>query len=238
MKTNALLLTFAAVLGLVFTASAAPSGKPNIAPAQLILPEGCEAELVRDAGGRLVKTLLSELVAQKDIAPKRFAVLPLAVDLDGGYFTDQVRDQFTTLGKPAGFELYTRMDDEWNRLLEEIAMGQRVGDTMDAATIQKFGHIQGVEGIITGKVVSVTKDGDDTKVRVSLRAFEVQTGRQLWGKEATEIAHKTSTAMQQITQLAESPHAKLYGWIALAVIVGLFVLFRIVKAFGAAARPR
>jgi hypothetical protein len=130
------------------------------------------------------------------------------------------------------------MDDEWNRLLDEIAMGQRVGDTMDAATIQKFGRIQGVQGLITGKVVSVTKDGDDTKVRVSLRAFEVETGRQLWGREATETVHGTPTMMQKISRLTESPHAKLYALIALGVIVGLLVLFRIVKAFGAAARPR
>ena len=238
MKTTTLLPTFAALLGIVFTSFAAPSGKPGVAPAQFTLPAGCEADLVRDAGGKVVKTLLSELVSQKDIAAKRFAVLPLAVDLDGSYFTDQVRDQFTTLGKPAGFELYTRMDDEWNRLLDEIAMGQRVGDTMDAATIQKFGRIQGVQGVITGRVVSVTKEGDDTKVRVSLRAFEVETGRQLWGKEATEIAHVNPPLMQRLTRFTESPHAKLYSLIALGVIVCLFILFRVVKAFGAAARPR
>jgi hypothetical protein len=238
MKLNTLFTIIAAVLGLLFTTTAAPSGKKGLVPAQLTLPDGCEAEIVRDAGGRAVKALLSEFIAQKDIAVKRFAVLPLMVDLDGGYFTDQVRDQFTTLGKPVGFELYTRMDDEWDNLLEEIAMGQRVGDTMDAATIQKFGRIQGVQGVISGKVVSVTRDGDDTRVRVSLRAFEVETGRQLWGKEASEIAHRDRTTIQKLSKFSESPHAKLYGWIALGVIVGLIVLFFIVKAFGSAARPR
>lgn len=238
MKTTTLLLTLAAALGLVLTASAVPSGKPNIAPVQLTLPEGCDTELVRDAAGKVVKTLLSEFVSQKDIVAKRFAVAPLAVDFDGTYVTDQTSDQFTTLGKASGFELFTRADDEWKRLLEEFAKTQREGDIMDPVTVQKFGRIQGVQGIITGKLVSVTKDGDDTKVRVSLRAFEVETGRQLWGKEATEIAHKTTSAMEQITRLGDSPNAKLYGWLALAVIVGLFVIFRVVKAFGAAARPR
>jgi hypothetical protein len=104
--------------------------------------------------------------------------------------------------------------------------------------IQKFGRIQGVQGIITGKVVSVTRSGEDTKVRVSLRAFEVETGRQLWGNEATETTHHNRTTMEQVKQFAESPQAKRYGWIALGVIVGLFVLFRIMKGFGAAARPR
>ena len=233
-----LLLTLATALALVFTTSAAPSGKKAIAPAQLTLPKGSDAEVVRDAGVRAIKTLLAEFAAQKDVAAKRFAVLPLTVDIDGSYFTDQVRDQFTAIGKPVGFQLYTRMDDDWNQLLEEIAMGQRVGDTMDAATIQKFGRIQGVQGIITGKVVSVTKIGEDTKVRVSLRAFEVETGRQLWGNEATETTHHNRTTMEQVKQFAESPQAKRYGWIALGVIVGLFVLFRIMKGFGAAARPR
>ena len=238
MKTISLFLSLAAMLCLTVTTPASPSAKKGIEPAQLTLPPGCESEAVRDAGGRAVKALLTEFVGQRDIAPKRFAVLPLLVDIDGGYFTDQVRDQFATLGKPANFELYTRMDEEWDKILEEVAMGQRVGDTMDAPTIQKFGRIQGVQGIITGKLVSVTKDGDDTKVRVSLRAFEVETGRQLWGKETAEIVHANPTAMQQITRLTESPHAKVYGWIALGAIVGLFILFRIVKAFGAAARPR
>ena len=214
MKPTTLLLTLVTALGIVFTASAAPSGKKGIIPAQLSLPEGCDAEVVRDAGGKAIKTLLGEFVAQKDITAKRFAVLPLTVDLDGSYFTDQVRDQFTALGKPAGFELYTRMDDDWNQLLEEIAMGQRVGDTMDAATIQKFGRIQGVQGIITGKVVSVTKVGDDTKVRVSLRAFQVETGRQLWGNEVTEITHHNRTTMEQVK----------YGLYCFALFVsGVFV---------------
>jgi len=142
-----------------------------------------DPEMVRDAGNKAITDLLTDMVTHKDF-PKSFAILPMQHDIDDAYFTSQLRNQFADLGQANGFELYTRMDDEWKALLNEIKWGEQFGDTMDPATVQKFGRIQGVQGIIMGRVVSESKDDKgNVHVRITIQAFEVETGRLLWGQE-------------------------------------------------------
>ena len=229
-----LMLTFAFA---VCSSAQTDSKKPTKAPEQVALTDGASPELVKEAGTRAINRLLEEFLSQKDLSPKRFAVLPMDVDVDGSYFTGKVRDRFAVMGKSNGFELYTRMDDEWAKILDEIAFGQRQGDTMTPESIQKFGRIAGVQGLMMGRVVSVVRDGNDVRVRFSLRAFEVETGRLLWGSEITEYG-RTSAAERTILDKVDPQSLPRYILIGLGILVAVMVIRFIGKTVGSARRPR
>jgi hypothetical protein len=196
-----------------------------------------DPEMVKDAGNKAITDLMTELLNHNDL-PKRFAILPMQHDVDGDYFTLQLRNQFTNIGTNNGYELYTRMDDEWKNLLNEIKWGQEYGDTMDPATVQKFGRIQGVQGIITGRIVSVSRDDKGSvHVRITAQAFEVETGRQLWGEE------KIGTIDLPPPPPAPPAPPPPTDWIKIgAFVLGAFalliILIGLLRAMGRASRPR
>ena len=129
------------------------------------------------------------------------------------------------------------MDDDWNMLLKEIAWGQSYADTMDPSTVQKFGRIQGVQGLIIPRINGVTKyRDDDVKVRFSMQAFEVETGKLMWGEE--KIAYgKRSNVEGGFWSSWDSQKTK-WALIAGGAVVALLILMRVFRAIGAAARPR
>jgi hypothetical protein len=238
MKKLLLLLAIPMLLaGLVLPSPchAAAASKRSV---QISLPEGTDPEVVRDAGNKAVKDLVARFCSEPGGAVRRFAVLPFETDVDGNYFTNRVRDQLSVAGKPAGIELYTRMDEEWDRMLDEIGVGQKFEDTMDPATVQKFGKIAGVQGIVIGKVVSVTKEGSDAKVRLSFRALEVETGRQVWAGESAQYAKRDGSLLNQVERLGETDGLKKYWWIGSSALAGLYVLSRVIRAISSATRPR
>ena len=144
MKKPTLLLLFLPAFTICVATAADPKELPK--PKEIAVPEGVDADLVKEAGNKAIKALLTAFLNRPDVPMKRFAVLPLQQDVDGGYFTMQLRNGFSTQGSTRGYELYTRMDDEFKILLNEIAWGQSYGDTMDPATVQEFGRLQGVQG--------------------------------------------------------------------------------------------
>jgi hypothetical protein len=238
MKKLLLLLAFPIFLaGLVIPQSsgAVAASKRSV---QLPLPEGVDPEAVKDAGNKAVKELVTRFSAELGGTVRRFAVLPLETDVDGNYFTNRIRDQLSVVGKPAGVELYTRMDEEWDRMLDEIGVGQKFEDAMDPVTVQKFGKLAGVQGIIVGRLVSVTKEGSDAKVRLSFRALEVETGRQIWAGEGTQYAKRDGSLLNNVERLGETDSFKKYWWIGAAVLAGLYVLNRVLRAVQSAAKPR
>ena len=206
-------------------AAPTPASDPNEPP---------NPEMVRDAGDKAINTLLKDLLSRTGL-PKRFAILPMQHDLDGDYFTGTLRNQFADVGQANGYELYTRMDDDWKNLLNEIKWGEQFGDTMDPATVQKFGRIQGVQGILTGRLVSVTKnDKGDVHVRITVQAFEVETGRFLWGKE---------NVGEVLAPLPPPPPEPPIDWIKIgAFAVGglavLIIVIGMLRAMGRASHPR
>jgi hypothetical protein len=226
-------------------AGAAPEsgGNPKESPRpnEIAIPEGVDPDLAKDAGNKAIKALLTDFFQRSDIQVKRFAILPMQQDVDGGYFTDQFRNLFSAEGGNRGFELYTRMDNEWNMLLKEIAWGQSYADTMDPSTVQKFGRIQGVEGLIIPRANGVTKyRDDDVKMRFSMQAFEVETGKLMWGEEKVAYGKRSGTESGGIIGFLtdwDSKKIKSAVFIALGVIVVL-VLLRILSAMRVAARPR
>ena len=219
----------------VGAAAAAEKALPKFR--EVAIPEGSDPDLAKEAGNRAIKALLTDFFQRRDIQIRRFAVLPMQQDVDGGYFTDQFRNLFSTQGGNNGFELYTRMDDDWNMLLKEIAWGQSYADTMDPSTVQKFGRIQGVQGLIIPRINGVTKyRDDDVKVRFSMQAFEVETGKLMWGEE--KIAYgKRSNVEGGFWSSWDSDKTK---WTVIGVVgvIALLILIRVIRAIGAAARPR
>jgi hypothetical protein len=225
------------LLGFLAVGAAAAAEKALPKPREVAIPEGSDPDLTKEAGNKAIKALLTDFFQRRDIQTRRFAVLPMQQDMDGGYFTEQFRNLFSTQGGNNGFELYTRMDDEWNMLLKEIAWGQSYADTMDPSTVQKFGRIQGVQGLIIPRINGVTKYGDnDVKVRFSMQAFEVETGKLMWGEE--KIAYgKRSNVEGGFWSYWDSDKTK---WTILGVagVIVLLILIRVMRAIGAAARPR
>ncbi len=244
MKSLFVLLFSAATL-VATTASGAPEApKAAFKQKELAVSQEIDTDLVKEAGNRAIAACLDDFVRQPQITVKRFAVLPLETDLDGGYFTTQLRNQFTTKAGAKGCELYTRMDSEWNALLGEIAWGQNYSDTMDPATVQKFGRIQGVQGLIMARVGGLDRFGkgkDDVKLRFIVQVFEVETGRLLWGEEKIAYGHQTGNWLMDMLPGDRSALLKyvLYG---VGGLVGLIVLVfiggAIARSVRSAARPR
>lgn len=233
-------------------ASATAPGAPDAAkgPAfqqkEMTVSREIDSDLVKEAGNRAIGACLDDFVRQPQITLKRFAVLPLETDLEGGYFTAQLRNQFTTKAGAKGCELYTRMDSEWNALLGEIAWGQNYGDTMDPATVQKFGRIQGVQGLILARVSGLDRYGkDDVKLRFIIQVFEVETGRLLWGEEKIAYGRQTGNWMTDLVPEDRSMLLKyvLYGvgglvGVIVLIVVGGAITRSVRSALKDAARPR
>lgn len=112
-----------------------------------------------------------------NVSVGRIAMLPLVNDTQRLY--PVVRAELARY--PGLYEFYVRDDAEWNVLLSEIEFGDRRGDVMDAATIQKFGRIPGVAALLYGSIREASVDADGNGiVRLTLTLAEVETGRQLW----------------------------------------------------------
>jgi hypothetical protein len=216
------------------------------------LPEGVDVDRVKDAANRAIGELLEGfvqapgVVAEKGV--RRFAVLPVRGDLDGGYLAEQLRNQFTQKGTPAGFELYlTRSGPDWDALLGEIEWGQTSGEgALDPASVQKFGRLQGVQGLIAPKLVSVQRtDDQQLRVRLSLQAFVVETGRLLHGDERSILVPlKGLTKAQQAKETVEQVEATVQAiparwWIVVGSVLGGFVVVVVLgSAIRKASRPR
>jgi len=260
MKISRFILLFcAASTGLQAQTPAAQPAAPTVKPAAIAAPvvpvspqlkpvdykaDPTLTEYAKQAGSSAIAQWMGEFLS-KTVPPKRYAVLPLGSDLDDGYFTLQARNEFSSRALGTDYSLFTRDDTEWKSLLAEVRLGDQEGDTMDAATIQKFGKIQGVQGVIRGRIAGVylgsapangsIRMADDAKtlqVRIVLQAFEVETGRLLWGTE--KIA-----SVQLPDDSLVVPGSKrqwiLYG---AAGIAGVIILLLVLRILGAANRPR
>lgn len=142
-----------------------------------------DPEDYRTAGKQAIDSLFRDFVALEDLGMSRVAILPLVQDAPGNYLTLVARNSLVEQGRPHGITLYNRSDAAWKKLLEEIKFGQQMEDVMDPSTVQKFGDIKGVEGILIGRVIAAEQTDTEVRVRVLMQAFNVTTGQQIWGKE-------------------------------------------------------
>ncbi len=219
----------------------APENAPKIVSKPFLVPEGADADHLKDAARSAAEQAWKEFIGAQVGAPalKRFAILPLQRDIDNQYVALQLRNQFTAICGPQGLELYTRMDNEWETLLNEIAWGESFGDTMDAATVQKFGRVKGVEALVFAKILGVAKTATDgVKLRLNVQIFEIETGRQIWGQE---IITETSGDLVPIASSGMVQSVKSYRqwyYYAGGALAALIVLIVLIRAIGRASRPR
>jgi|GEM_PF-4498722 len=147
----------------------------------------CAADRAIDyaAGDASVEMLKAFQAA--NVSAGRIAMLPLVNDTQRLY--PVVRAELSRY--PGLYEFYVRDDAEWSVLLSEIEFGDRRGDVMNPATIQKFGRIPGVSALLYGSVREASVDADGNGiVRLALTLSEVETGRQLWSGNVVGEYHR------------------------------------------------
>jgi hypothetical protein len=246
----------AAVFGsATLIATAQTAGQPAPAPvAPPITPamkpvdwksDPAMTEYAKQAGNLAIEQWVSEFLS-KQLPAKRYAVFPVGSDLDDGYFTLQVRNQFASRALGTDYSLYTREDPEWQAIVEkEMKMGYEREGMMQEETVQKWGRENGVQGAVRGRITGVylgsapSKGGvrmaDDAKVlqvRVALQAFEVETGRLLWGGEKVGMVQLPD---ESLVVPGTKRQWILYGAAALGGLVLLVIVLRVLKS---ANRPR
>lgn len=230
------------------TTAAKPAPAPAITPA--MKPVNWKAdpvmtEFAKQAGNIAVEEWVTEFLGRQFPA-KRYAVFPVGSDLDDGYFTLQVRNQFASRALGTDYSLYTREDPEWQAIVEkEMKMGFDREGMMQEDTIQKWGRENGVQGAIRGRITGVfigaaangsgvrmADDAQVLQVRIVLQAFEVETGRLLWGAEKIGVVQLPDDSLVV-------PGTKrqwiLYG---AAGFAGLILLMMILRALKSSNRPR
>lgn len=219
----------------------APEHAPQILSKPFMVPDGTDEDRLKDAARAAAEEVWKEFVKANPngLPVSRFAILPLQRDIDGEYVALQLRNQFTAICGPQGLELYTRMDGEWQTLLKEIAWGESFGDTMDTATVQKFGRVQGVEALVFPRILGIapTENGG-VKLRLNAQVFEIETGRQLWGRET--VAEVDGTLVPLSAAPLVQGAANYRQWILWAggIVAAAIVLILLLRAVARASRPR
>lgn len=199
---------------------------------EIPLQAGVNIEQVKDAGQECVAEVMAEFVKQKageDL--KLFQVLPFGGDVDGSYLTSQLQNQFAAKGRSVGYERYTRNEGAFNQILKEIGWGDKYGDIMDPATVQKFGKLSGVQGLIVPRL-SLTTIDEVTTLRVSLQGYEVETGK------ALPFAHEAKRTITPPAPPAAPPEPVNYFKWLIPIIILLIVVWVIAKFLKTLSRPR
>ena len=208
-----------------------------------------QLEYARQAGSAALESWVAEFL-RPELPAKRFAVLPLRRDLDGDYLTLQLRNVLAGRVASTGGSVCTRDDETWKSLLAELRRSDQMGDTMDAATLQKLGRIEGVQCIVLGRVTGIhavsEKIGGDAiqltgerravQVRVLLQAYEVETGRLLWGAEKSGMALLPDDALVLPGTRRQWMVYGTIGLLAVVLLSGLSLL--IFMCFKRLHRPR
>lgn len=221
---------------------AAPAVTPALKPVDW-KADPTMTEYAKQAGSIAIGEWMSEFAA-KQLPVKRFAVFRLGADLDDGYFTLQARNEFTSRTAGTEYTLYTREKGELAILDSEAVLADNFRGTMDEATVEEF-ETKGVQGYILGRVsgvflgqgtgsggVRMADDAQILQVRILLQAFEVKTGRLLWGAE--KIA---AVALPDESLVVPGTKRQwiLYGGGALLGLILLMMLHRMLLG---ANRPR
>jgi len=181
----------------------------------LIAPCFALTRLEQDAAKKAGDLAMNSLKQKNITALVNVAVMPVWGDGDG-FITEVLKSGITQ----TKLKLFVRSDKEWNTLLSEIEWNTLKEDVMDAKTIQKFGKIKGVDGLMYGTVWSVYNNLWDTRseVKITLHLADVETGQVVWssGPIMGEAFVRWSDALTRFWR---------YPLILIGVIAALFILF-------------
>lgn len=152
------------------------------------LLSGADMELDRAAQTAGDRT--RRAIEAKKLVLKRIAFVGLSGD------KNLVKPSFQAglIGKGSGsVEFFTRDDNEWSILLNEVEFGDLRGDVMDKATIEKFGGtIKGVQAYLYGKVLEAGNSESGAIFRASMTMAEISTGKILWSGIVEGVAVRPS----------------------------------------------
>jgi len=193
------------------------------------LPDKADIEQLRRIGGEGLDELVAKFasVRKQQIEsgassgePLKLAILPVHNDISGGYFTRRLEDLISQQGPEIECVVVTRDPAVRSALAEEIAMGDRKGKIMDAATIKTFGQIQGVDAMVIAQAYEPIVEQTRTEMRIGLKVFRVGEGTLIWGDDLTK---------EEVRSLTFIEFFKKYQ-IPIFILIGLFVAWRISRA--------
>ncbi len=197
----------------------------------LSLPARADHYAIERAIDNAVARISEDLSGTDFDTVERIAVLPLLGD-SYDYATNTLESALTR----TQYRVFTREDELWDSLLEEIEWGVRREDIMDADTIQMFGRIEGVEAIMYGRKWDKVANlwGTMGQVKISVNLAEVETGEILWSSgnvEGEGYIHWASA----VTRFWR------YPVMTVAVVVSLLIVILVIrfllKAIAHATRP-
>lgn len=124
------------------------------------------------------------------------------------------------ISTPGQFRFYTRDEDEWDTLVDEIDFANRRSDVMDSETIQEFGRIQGVEALLYGEIREArVVDDDQANVRLAMTLADVETGEILWSSNiegtysiTTEPSPLAENVRRAAIATAQNAADRLHEW--------------------------
>jgi hypothetical protein len=202
----------------------------GLVPAAVLagLPPKEVSEKLKDAGNSAITRLVERFVKEDwGDRHKSFVILPIPGDIERDYFSQRLQDEFARLGRTAGYDLYTRQDEDAAALIDEVVMGIEKGDLMDRDTIAKFGVI-GADAIILTRV-DYSSSADGETLRFNLEPYVVETRQRLAGGEEKAF----------VAAPAAPPPPRTPWWVILgAGLGGLLVLIVVLRWIYSASRPR
>jgi hypothetical protein len=204
-RGNALRFLLFLFSSVVFAASTVPAaGEGRRTPEERAAAKALEAAIIKAC----------QSLAQQD--PQELGVTTVAVVPLRGYAAEEATELVRIhVTKQTPLRLHLRDDEAWKNLLSEIAWSRRREDVMDKTTIQRFGRIPGVQGIIYGTVEEPELDEfNRLTVRVRLHLGVVETGEQPW-------ADRTSG----------SEIVRPKGWLKYAAIGAALLLLLLIISF-------
>ncbi len=130
-------------------------------------------EVAQEAAKKLKQTSFGDI--------KNIAVLPLWGDCAAetkSYIVNTIQSEI--VGGP--YKVMERNTQAWDTLLGEIEWGNLREDIMNAATVQRFGRIEGCNAIVYGTVRECAEDAGTGRAvtRLTLKMGVVETGEVKW----------------------------------------------------------
>jgi hypothetical protein len=200
-----------------------PAGRLDAAPAPKV--QKAMDQAVARIAEKLKRTRFPAEESRRSV--ENVAVLSIQGDNDG-----YMQSALKSVVANSRYKAFSRDQRELERIHQEIVENStdKRGDIMDANSIQKFGHIQGVDAVLYGRVWRQDQDLQDNRGSVKLTVYlaHVETGELLWSSGPVQ-----AQAYNDWTTMVE--RYWIYPAIAIGALIVLMVLGRAIKS---ATRPR
>jgi hypothetical protein len=198
----------------------------------MTFPKGTSIEDIKDTGNKAIAALLHNF-AESQNAPgaKGFILLPLAKDIDNGYFSQQFESSLSQrfAEKQPPLKVYTRNDKTLAQIFDFTAWAQTFPDAINEVTLQKLGGIVDAPAIIQPRLDLTVDDRGTITARANMRAIVRAT---------TEIPPGIAEGYAQIKAMPTNAEMIRWAGYALVGLIALIIVVKFMRAVGNARRPR